>query len=321
MSNKINFDQLAFSKYLFEQGIYQAQQSFPHSSLSILSFQDSVELFLRTIIGYYNLKIDDRTDNFYTLLNEIKTKTNKEISSEYEIKILNKCRVALKHNGIFPAQNDIQRFQFNLPNFFEENSRIFFNLDFDDISLIEFIKYPSIKTPLKSLEQRIKDNDFDGISIDFSTIFISLLEEYEKTKINEFGISEFKLGSDIHSLLDSVDLIDLNKYCDLKNSFERIDSNLEYIYDSINEMNFLIKAKVFNFDLRKFIRFSNIVSNLKYYKGYRINKNIKKTLSKKEAEFCLNFIIECSIKLGDFEYETLNTNTSIVNQHTLSEWD
>lgn len=50
---------LAFVRYLYKVAVVQSQQPEPLNAVSVLTFHDSIELFLQLASQQYNLKTDD----------------------------------------------------------------------------------------------------------------------------------------------------------------------------------------------------------------------------------------------------------------------
>ena len=99
---------------------------------TILTFHDSVELFLQLVAEYVNLKERIRDIHFmeyWALLDPcLKVMGKPELTQKISMERLNKARVDFKHYGNPPSKNAITGdFQVNTQNLFEENSLAIFN--------------------------------------------------------------------------------------------------------------------------------------------------------------------------------------------------
>ncbi|MDO9035799.1 MAG: hypothetical protein Q7U51_11420 [Methanoregula sp.] len=136
---------LAFIKYLHRLGDEQTKMSEPLCSISILSYHDSVELFLGLITD--KLSITKTTPHFIDYWDLIGKKSvpSYRLSHKNEMSRLNKNRVQLKHYGIYPSKLAIDEAKIFLNLFFEENTKLIFGLDYSQISLVDLVTFESTK--------------------------------------------------------------------------------------------------------------------------------------------------------------------------------
>ncbi|HBX87013.1 MAG TPA: hypothetical protein DEG09_00170 [Marinilabiliaceae bacterium] len=92
---------LAFIKYLYTVAVEQSKQPEPLSSSSILSFHNSIELFLQLASEY--LDVGSKSPGFMDYWELLEPKlTEGGLTQKESMRRLNKARVALKHHGTLP---------------------------------------------------------------------------------------------------------------------------------------------------------------------------------------------------------------------------
>ena len=124
-------------------------------------------------------------------VNEILTNNEKEIISQTgSLDKLNKKRVALKHNGSFPSERDIQEARIATSGFFEEICEKYFDLDQKDINLIYLLNESNTKEFLLKVNT---DDDMENIVTNLSLAFEYLIKDYEDTKVALRRKSPYKI--------------------------------------------------------------------------------------------------------------------------------
>ncbi len=142
--NQIILSRLSLIKYLYEIGVKQSKLSSPQDSISILMFHDSIELFFQLCTEHLNnTKSDIKFMGYFEVIN-IKLK-EKKLSQKASMKRLNKARVNLKHNGILLNKSDVETFRVNAKDFFEDNTKLVFNINFSEISMIELVQNSEVR--------------------------------------------------------------------------------------------------------------------------------------------------------------------------------
>ncbi len=104
MLNEITMERLAFLKYLYGVGIEQSQQPEPLAAASILTFHDSVELFLELSCEYLNAGPENRKkSDFMDYFGHVKSVVGNDLQQREAMRRLNDARVSLKHHGSLPS--------------------------------------------------------------------------------------------------------------------------------------------------------------------------------------------------------------------------
>lgn len=293
MNNDILLKRLSTIKLLYKLGLEQSKQSESISFFSILAFHDSIEMFLKLACEYKQIKSEKLS--FIEYWDSLPHLTLKE-----SMRNLNARRVNLKHKGLIPAKIEIEASKVNTIDFFEQNTKSTFGIDFREISLFNLIKFEETKSLLISAQESLNKNEFNN-SIKNSTIaFDILLQEYKKNKIglwdkNLFNFPDrIRVGSSFNSRANN----------DSKDN--RLDDVVKKVNDKFDHLEKTLEVISFGFDFRKYSKFKMLCSDF-----YQITsgeylfygKENETNLNSENSEFAIDFILECSLKLQEFDYE------------------
>lgn len=195
MVNKINKNilrRLIFIKYLYKLVLEQSLKSEPMCCISILTFHDSIELFLHLASEYLN--VGKNQINFMEYWDLISKKLKgKELYQKESIRRLNKTRVSLKHHGNLSSKFDVDNFKISVTNFFVENTSLIFKLEFEEISLLDLITlFDKTKESLIEATKLIKEKDFNN-ALEKITI------AFEQLK-NNFYINSYQTKLDLNTI-------------------------------------------------------------------------------------------------------------------------
>lgn len=289
-----NLKRLAFIKYLYKLGIGQSKQSEPLNSVSILSFHDSAELFLHLALEYLEASKND--NDFMSYWESLNAKLSSgEITQKESMRRLNKARVQLKHHGTLPSNLDIESFRATISNFFNENTSIVFDIDFDSISMIDLVQNQGVKETLQKAENLMSEGKTPECLQSIAVAFAMLIRDYEKRKTTEYGNSPFFFGSDLsfHSSF-----------------FMHVEGELgefiDKVKESIESIQNAIKILSLGFDYKKYAKFKLLTP----YVAIDEDENYdmldfpsEKNLTKEDCEFCFDYVIESAIRLQDFDFD------------------
>ena len=281
---------LSFIKYLFSIGLYQSGQPEPLCAASILSFHDSVELFLQ--LSLEKINISKASQGFMDYW-EIVEKESKDttLSQKESMRRLNKVRVNLKHYGIIPSKLDIESCRAATSAFFNENCPIVFNVDFDDISLIDVIKFARSRKLLKQAKSDFENGLIEESLQNIVLSFEYLILDYEESKKDRFHRSPFFFGESM-AFLNSFHLRLGSEDGKIKDFVDKVTGSIKAIQEAI-------KILGFGIDYRKYVKYKSIVPLVHFTLNSKPHFYIprKMSLSKEDLEFCINFIVESALKL------------------------
>lgn len=289
---------LSFIKYFFSIALNQSGQPDPVCGLSLLSFHDSVEFFLQ--LSLERLNISKKGINFmeYFEIIDKELKSNK-LSQKESMRRLNEARGDLKHLGIVPSKLNIESFRATTSAFFNENCPIIFKIEFDDISLIDLIKFERPKELLKQAESDFKKGLIYESIQNIILSFEYLIRDYEASKQDGFHGSPFFFGEPSRSF-DSFRL-------GVSYNDGKFKDFVDKVSESIGAIQKAIKMLSFGIDYKKYVKFRSIVSSVEVLisNGGAVcsYKHGEVALSKEDLEFCTNLIVESALKLQEFDFE------------------
>lgn len=302
-------DRLILIKYMYEKGVEQSKKSDPGSQVSILMFHDAVELFLILACDY--LDIDGKKFKFLEYWSAIKQKSKVQISCKKPMERLNKARNGLKHGAILLHSSTLEEFRVMSRIFFEKNTKKVFKIEFSEISLIDAIQNEHVRKKLKKSELLINNGDLKASINEMAIAFASLIDDHENKAKNALGIhysfSETPLSLD--TSLSSYGLDD-------DYFIDAISSNFDDLEYSINGLQETVKLISWGINYYEYMKFQSITPYIRRIPNKitgEIKYNILELRQKplfgkiqeneityKQANFCLDFIINTAMILQEF---------------------
>jgi len=289
MNKDLIIKRLSIIKILYKIGIEQSKQSEMTSFFSILSFHDSVEMFLKLSAELKNIK---DCQNFMGYWEKIPELTLKE-----SMRNLNSKRVNIKHKGLIPGKADIESSRVNTTDFFNQNTKNIFGVDFSDISLLELIKFDKTKDYLIDAKKLLDKSDFKSCVQEISKGFYELLKEYKDSKGESFYSTPFDLTERVSfrnsGWGDEKTAID-NK---LKDTFNIVNENFKNIEKAIEVISLGLNYK-------KYIKFKLLTP--KFYitsqNEYVFYSDKVKNWSKENCNFMIDFVLDSAFTLQEFDF-------------------
>lgn len=295
MNKELIINRLALIKYLYKLGIDQSEQSEPMAAFSILHLHDSVEMFLKLLAEYKNVKSDNF--NFLDYWASIPSLTLKE-----SMRNLNARRVNIKHKGLLPSKTDIEISRASTTEFFEQNTESHFGLKFIEISLLDLIHNESVKSYLEKSIKASEIGKFDECIENVSIAFEELIYTYEESKTSWRSSSPFYFGKDF-TFLGS---FSVGIGAELGGNVGRkIDEFIDNVKDSLEEIKKAIKILSFGIDYKKYSKFKLLTPIVRRTVGgeYRVELWGEKKWNHNNCQFCIDFVLESCLKLQEFDFD------------------
>ena len=305
---------LAFIKYLVNMGVTQSLQPEPANAICILMFHDAIELFMHLASEVHN--VGKSQVNFLEYWDFLARKfPDTEIPQRESMRRLNKARVALKHHGTLPSKLDLESFRAVSTLFFDEATSLFFNVEFSDISLVDFINEEQAREFLHEAVRLLSENRIKD-SVDKSALaFELLINDYEKRKRNHYGSSPFYFGRNL-TFLDSFFMgLGYSRSSQLMASddFQRkLGDFVDIVKESLEAIQNAIKILAMGIDYPKYSRFKMLTPHVTVMRNgeTQIAKQQSSTnnFEPKDAQFCIDFVIETAFKLQESDYTIEDKN-------------
>lgn len=151
--------QILLAKRMFlEACSYAARRDAVSSGLAISMLQDSVELYVWTLIKERSLPTKDQAG--FVAHIECLQKAGINVPNAARLLELNKARVGFKHYGNLPASSETKKFQSYVEDFFRTATPEHFAVEFDSLSLVDLVTDVKVREHLKLAEQGISVGEF-----------------------------------------------------------------------------------------------------------------------------------------------------------------
>lgn len=295
LNNDIIIKRLALIKYLYKISVEQSTQAEPICSFSILSLHDSIEMYLKLLAEHLNIKSD--SFNFLDYWINIPSLTLKE-----SMRNLNARRVNIKHKGLLPSKSDIELSRVNATDFFEQNTITQFGVNFNEISLFSLIQYDNIRQRLevaqKALDERRIENCIEAVAIAFDELTYS----YENSKSSYYVNSPFYFGKDLTFL--SAFSMGIGRDWDDKVG-RKLGEFVDKVKDSLEVIEKAVKIMSFGIDYKKFVKFKLLTPIVTRTNSGRRVAEVwgSKKWTKENCQYCIDFVLESSLKLQEFDFD------------------
>lgn len=292
LNSEIIIRRLALIKYLYKMGVQQSVQVETVAGFSILLFHDCVEMFLLLVAEHNDIKSDNL--NFMGYWDKFPNLTLKE-----SMRAVKDRRVSAKHKGQFPSKSDIEISRISVTDFLEQNSKNQFGVEFRNISLLDLVAYENVKSYLEKAQSNIDNHEYDESLISSKIAFETLLYSYELNKKDNWYNNLLDIGQKIN-----------NKYEYLVGQSGREVEWFKDITKTTNQMREVLKITALGIDFKRYSVFQFLTPEV-----YRdISGDYSPTSLRKQSErglkidggncqFCIDFVLDCSIKLQEFDFD------------------
>lgn len=89
------------------------------------------------------------------------TKANLTLTQIQGMQDLNRARGQLKHHGTIPSKFEIESAYHDVTNFFLENTLSLFQMQFESISMANFVKYEPARKNIEEADKLLGESKFD----------------------------------------------------------------------------------------------------------------------------------------------------------------
>lgn len=279
---------LALIKQLYLIGVNHSYEHESIAAFSILSFHDSIEMFLKLLAENNNVNTDKF--NFIEYWKHFPDLTLME-----SMKNLNARRVSIKHKGLLPSKTDIEISRINTIDFFDQNTKRYFDLNFKDISLLSLIGNQQVKVLLEEAENGLASKNYELCIEKSAVAFDVLLISYEQSKTSYLRNSPFFFGKRMS--------FNSSFFMGVKDS--KMTDFIDNVKSSVEAMQSAIKIISLGLDYKQYVKFSLLTPSITRTMGgdyvAQIHGNRKWT--KSNCNYCINFVLNSALKLQEFDFE------------------
>jgi hypothetical protein len=151
---------LTIVKYLHTQALEQERKGGPLAGLALLPLHDAVELFLQVAAETQSLTMTSQQRTEFMAYWHAFSKTSLPLPYEPQMRLFNDARVAVKHKGLLPIQQQIEEFRFTVTAFLNDATPKVFQIEFDSISLSSLVQSDDVRSELQAAETAAHASQF-----------------------------------------------------------------------------------------------------------------------------------------------------------------
>jgi hypothetical protein len=307
--------QLALIRLLHHQGVEQAARPEPLSLFSLLTFHDSVELFLVLAADYLGVQLPQRDPGFLDYWHLLR-RTNEfpagvNLTGKGRMDRLNRNRNALKHAGAFPSRSAIDDALASTTSFFEDNTQPVFGVAFDSIDMADVVPQEHIRTRRKTAQAAETWRNRPHAMEELARAFRALFDPYaESGPINRrFGrkmprtiLGAQAMAETLQSLAKEAGSRNLGNY---RSAGRNLDDNIAKLNQAVSAMQRGIRVLSLGIDYTRYARFEQLTPTLIGSDEYGVaHFDEDYTPTHKEYEFCVQFVISATLRLAEVEADT-----------------
>jgi hypothetical protein len=278
-------EQLLLTKRLFQEGEKYSSSNDPISAgLAISLFQDSVESVIWLATKELGVNVKDN-ESFTGLLDKV----HQELDAKKSIKIplkakileLNKARVNFKHYGILPDVSQASKFSGYTENYLITIFELYFNKDFNDISMSDLIASDEVRLLIKQAEENLSIKDYN-----------SCVAEIAKAKTILFYKIKLFIPEVDRNMVNVAVLFDREISSQIRNVFK-------YMSDYMNLLREISIVNLCGVSVKEYSHFIKIVPYAVVLGdgNFQVTHAFNNNYTEADAKFLLKFIIDLALKI------------------------
>jgi len=289
---------LAFIRYLHRVGVEQSKAPEPMSGVAILTFHDAAELLL--ILCAEQLNVSKRNPHFMEYWEILSQKLGKELPYKQSMNRLNGVRRNLKHHGILPSRLDIEGLRASVTAFLEDVTALVFNVDFNTISLSNFVQTEDARRHLLEAERLLAAGNIPDALAQVALAFQVMLDDYVYKQLGRPYERLWRLGEDMPYTSSFSLGIDTKSREGLE--WARF---VDGVLNSLRAMREALTVIAIGLDYRKYVRFKSLTPMVSWtgagtYEVHQVSGLAHRTAD--DARFCYDFVVEAALKMHEFNW-------------------
>lgn len=303
----LTVQRLAYIRYLYQEGIEQSRQPSVLSARALTSFHDAVENFLGLVVEQLGVDVRKAPD-FIQYWEVIKPEF--ELPSKAAMKRLNDWRVALKHNGSFPSEHQIEQARQVVADFFTTVTPKVFGVDFETIDMVDMVTQKEAARLLREAQTHADIGDFIHATAGLYIAMRALLDHYAGKGNRRVVASPFSFGGVIYS----------SERRRPPGIGQSLEASLAKTMNIVAEMQAALRVISLGIDLPKYQRFNARTPLVHDYlnggQSYSVDAWCK-TITIEDYEWCRQFVIESALRAAraDGIHEMLETGAEVNREY------
>jgi len=170
-----------FVRYLHRLASEQARRPAPLSSAAILLLHDAVELFLQ--LSSEHLNVGTKRTEFMQYFELIDPEVaGQGLSLRESMRRLNNARIALKHHGTQPADQEVAAFATEVDQFLVRNMPLVFGVECASLSMSSLVAEVTVRACVQRADDQVGDGNLQGAMLSLSEAYSRLARCYDVTQ-------------------------------------------------------------------------------------------------------------------------------------------
>lgn len=275
-------DRLVFIRQLYLKGVEESQQSFPLNATAILTFHDAIEFFFVLAAEEKSANVKTSTP-FMSYFEAINQKIGSQpLYHKPSVARLNEVRRGLKHVGILPASEEIERLRYSATDFFEDNTPLIFGVPFVSVSLIDLVANERAKELLKESEEHMAAGDAQNAIVAVARAYHALWKTFKPRSLTDYRSAFGRAGR--HT------------------SDGRSGQLLQALYEIVVGLDSMVEMLVLGIEPLKAGKFKKMVpglavSPLKDDSYQAILSGAQEKPSLDDCRWCFDFVVDVAIRM------------------------
>jgi hypothetical protein len=290
---------LAFIRFLYTQGLEQSHQPEPFSATALLSFHDTVELFLVLAGEHLNANLPASL-NFLDYRDRLRPYLPGQVPLGHKQAMgrMNKLRVNLKHHGSIPSTSDLEQLRADVTSFLTDTSSLVFGADFERLKLTDLVTQPEARRLVELADADAENGEYVEALAKLSEAFQALLADYADRKKITYKATPYTFGSDFS----------FTRYVprDVQRGIDRkLGEFLAQLYETVTAMQEAMRVMAAGIDYRRYARFSMLVPHILHFMDGHVEIDPKPglTLTNDEYQFCHQFVVSAALHLAEVDFD------------------
>jgi hypothetical protein len=306
-------NRLAFISLLYGQGIEQARRPEPLSFVSVLTFHDSVELFLVLAADYLGASLPRRAHGFldyWQILRRTEAfPAGVDLTGQPAMDRLNRYRNALKHAGAFPGPEAVEDARTSTRSFFENNSAAVFGVAFDAIDIAEVIPQTEARDKVRAATAAETSGDraeaMALLSEAYDDLFTAAsLRPPQSPAAFGATIRTNLTPTTIDSVLRQAPDPRVRRIAGV--TTRSLADHIAQLTQAASEMQRGLRVIALGIDYRQAARFVQLTPRILYFADDHVERHFPPGYAPSSAEFdyCRQFIITVALRVAELEAYT-----------------
>lgn len=290
---------LSFIKYLYETGVEQSRRPEPMNAVSLLTFHDSIELFLR--LASEQKDAAAKTDlKFLDYWDVLKHKVQGGLTQKESVRRLDSARGNLKHQGTRPSKEDVEEYRVTAKRFFEDNTPLVFDVPFADVSMIKIVQPVIARKTLEEAEELIEKRNVKEALLKLKMAFDQVIGNSQEQ--TGFGVQRMRrvghLDQRMYNFLYKSSVKDKK----VQSLFGDVIKEIDILRNQVSTLLTASSVATLGLDYQRYAKFSELTGPIKRnVKGEYIDVSgdypDRPTPSVEDCYFCLDFVVEGAIRI------------------------